>query len=271
VFDRVLDRFVTACQMDALIVAAFLGGSYARGTADQYSDLDLYVITTDEDFNDVCNQRKAFVQQLGEPVFLEDFDLPNTLFFILAGDIEGELGFGRVGQFSDIHTGPYKVLVDKLGILRGVVFPRREADTTEQRENLRRLIYYFWHDLSHFITAMGRGRLWWAMGQLEALRRCCTGLARLRNDFSEVETGEEVYFKLEQAVPLEQLAALKTTFCPLEAEAMLQAGMDILRFYKELAAPLAETHGMRYPEELERIMIHRLDKLRRGKVRFDLS
>ena len=33
----VIDRFVTACQADERVVAAFLGGSYARGAADAYS------------------------------------------------------------------------------------------------------------------------------------------------------------------------------------------------------------------------------------------
>ena len=44
----VLNYFVTAGLADERVVAAFLGGSYARGTADAYSDLDLYLITTDE-------------------------------------------------------------------------------------------------------------------------------------------------------------------------------------------------------------------------------
>ncbi|HEX6383969.1 MAG TPA: nucleotidyltransferase domain-containing protein [Anaerolineae bacterium] len=43
----VIDRFVASCRADERVVAAFLGGSYARGAADEYSDLDLYLITTD--------------------------------------------------------------------------------------------------------------------------------------------------------------------------------------------------------------------------------
>jgi hypothetical protein len=91
---------------------------------------------------------------------MEDFDLPNTVFFILTDATEGELGVGCESQFNDIHTGPYKVLLDKKGILSGAVFPAREPDPIRQTENLRRLIYWFWYDVSHFITAMGRGQLW---------------------------------------------------------------------------------------------------------------
>lgn len=258
----VLNRFVIACQADARIVAAFLGGSYARQTADAYSDLDLYVITTDEAFHDFCAQRYAFVQRLGKPLFVEDFDIPHMVFYILADGAEGELGIGRESQFELINTGPYDVVLDRHGILTSAAFPGHAPDLVEQAKELRRLMYGFWHDVSHFITALGRGQLWWAQGQLEELRRQCVRLARLRNNFSDDEAGEEVYFKLEKAMPVEQLAALEVTFCPLEAEAILQAGQVIVRFYKEVALPLAQTHAIAYPKALEGVMVHRLEQLR---------
>jgi len=201
----VIDRFVMACQADDRIAAGFLGGSYARDAADAYSDLDLYVITTDEDFDGFCAQRHAFVQLLGEPIFSEDFDLPGIVFFILADGTEGEIGLGRESRFDDMHHGPYKVLLDKKGILAGVVFADQNPGSVEQTEKLRRLIYWFWHDMSHFITAMGRGQLWWAHGQLEELRRFCVNLARLSNNFADADVGNEPYFKLEKALPVEQL------------------------------------------------------------------
>ena len=70
------------------------------------------------------------------------------------------MAFGRASQFTDMHVGPYRVLLDKNGILAGAVFAGYEPTQAEQIERLRRLIYWFWHDLSHFITAMARGQLW---------------------------------------------------------------------------------------------------------------
>jgi hypothetical protein len=71
----VVSRFVEACSADDRVVAAFLCGSRARGEADEYSDLDLCVITRDEAFESVMAERAAFVRQLGEPMFMEDFGL----------------------------------------------------------------------------------------------------------------------------------------------------------------------------------------------------
>jgi len=250
-----LDRFVATCQADARIVAAFLGGSYATGTADAHSDIDLYVITTDEAYEAFLAGRETFVRSLGNPLFLEYFGKPYGYFFILADGVEGELWIGRESHFQHIHGGAYTVLVDKQGILAGVDFPLNEADPVEQTEILRRLIMNFWHEIGHFHKALARNHLWFAYGSLEIMRHICVNLARLRHNFADADIGEEPYFKVEQAMPVAELAPLQATFCPLEAEAIRQAGLVILQFYKEAAIELAEAHGLVYPAELERMMV----------------
>ena len=47
---------------------------------------------------------------------------------------------------------------------------------------------------------MGRGQLWWAYGQLEAMRLLCLNLARLTQNFADTQVGDEPYFKVEQAL-----------------------------------------------------------------------
>src|SRR6266566_3862344 len=257
----IMNRFVAAGLADERVVAAFLGGSYARGTPDAYSDLDLYLITTDEAFNDFLAGSQAFIQLLGKPVFLEDFkgDWVEFVFFIFSDGTEGELGLGCESHFQHIHGGPYRVLLDKKHILAGVVFPSYEPAQAKQIETLRRLINWFWHDLlHHFMTPMARGQLWSAYGALEELRLTCVNMARLRQNFSAEAEG---YEKVEQALPIKQLAPLQATFCPMERGAMLQAALAIVRFYQELAPSLAQTYGIPYPTDLARIMSGRLEQL----------
>ena len=256
-----LNRFVEACRADDRVVAAFLGGSNVKGYADAYSDVDICVITTDQAFEKFFKEREIFLRRLGELVFLEDFDIPDISFYIFADGTEGELYFGSENHLDHLHSGPFRILLDKKDILVSVVFPPFEPSLSEQIEKLRRQIYLFWHELSHFITAMRRGQLWWAHGQLEALRWICVNLARLRNNFSDAGVGEEAYFKIENEIPVEQLGALQGTFCPMERDAMLKAVFAIIGFYQELAPPLAQIHGLRYSHDLERVMIDRLQKL----------
>ena len=257
----VLDRFVAACQADERVVAAFLSGSYARGAADAYSDLDFGLITGDEAYKDFLAGREAFVRLLGEAVFLEVYrgGDADVVFFMLPNGTEGELVIGRESHFTHIHVGPYRVLLDKKDILAGAVFSGYQPAQAEQIEALRGMIYWFWHNLlHHFMTPMARGQLWSAYGGLEDLRLTCVNLARLRQNFSAEAEG---YEKVEQAVPVEQLAPLHATFCALERGAMLQSALVIVRFYQELAPPLAQAHGITYPADLDRMMYARLEQL----------
>jgi hypothetical protein len=257
----VVDRFIAACQTDERIVAAFLGGSYANGAADKFSDLDLFFITTDEAYEDFLSEREAFIRLLGEPLFLEDFGVAHGYCIIFSNGTEGDVWFGHESNFKDIYGGPYRVLFDRNESLAGEVFPKHVADQAAQIETLRQQIDWFWHDLSHFIKAMGRRQLWFAYGQLEVIRQNCVNLARLRYNFSDAYVGEEPYFKVEQALPIEELLPLQTTFCSMKYEAMLQAALVICRFYQDVAPNLAKAHNITYQADLERMMISQLGEL----------
>ncbi|HXV44068.1 MAG TPA: nucleotidyltransferase domain-containing protein, partial [Anaerolineae bacterium] len=87
-YQVIVDRFMTACQADERIVAAFLGGSYAQDKADQYSDLDLYFITTDEAYKTFLVEREDFIRLLGKPLFLEDFGARHGYFVIFSNEAD---------------------------------------------------------------------------------------------------------------------------------------------------------------------------------------
>ena len=258
-----LDRFVAACERDERVAAAFLVGSYAKGKADTYSDIDLCVITADDSFENFMADGEKFFRQLGELVFLEDFDIPKIFFYIFSDDTEGELNVGRESEINQVFNAPYKVLLDKKNVMEGLSTTASEPTDSQakQIEKMRREIYWFWHDLSHFMTAMRRGQLWWARGQLDVLRPMCINLARFQHNFLDSDAGEDAYSKVEQALPIEQLSPLQETFCPMEKGAMLQAVRVIVDFYKRLAPALAQKHGITYPVGLEKVMMARLNTL----------
>jgi predicted nucleotidyltransferase len=242
-------------------VAAFLGGSYANGTDDNFSDLDLFFITTDEAYQDFLAERAAFVHLLGEPLLMEDFGLGHGYCIIFANRTEADLWFGRESKYKDIYAGPYIVLLDKKGILTGENFPEHVAEHAAQIERLQRQINWFWHDLSHFIKAIGRRQLWFAYGQLEVLRQNCVNLARLRYNFTDAYDEEEPYFKIEDFLPIEQLSPLQRTFCAMQVDAMLQAALVICRYFQDVAPSLAKEHRITYQADLEQMLIHQLEEL----------
>ena len=128
-------------------------------------------------------------------------------------------------------------------------------------EILRQHIVLFWHEFSHFVKALGREQLWFAYCSLEMMRGMCVNLARLGHNFGDRGVGEEPYFKVDTAMPVEQLDPLLESFCPPEAAAMHHAALLILRFYQETARSLAQEHGLVYPDRLEKLMVPKLEKI----------
>jgi predicted nucleotidyltransferase len=254
-----IDRFTQLCQADPRVVAAFLGGSYASGTADEHSDLDLYLVTSHTAYADFFAGRMAFIRRLGDPVFAEDFNGFgfDMIVFIFANHVEGELALAGEDRFGHIHGGPFKVLVDKKDILSEADFPLNRPSLREQRQALHHLVHWFWRDVSLFLTALKRKRLWTAYGYLESLRLKCINLACLRLDFTMWAEG---YEKLEQIVDTRELAPLQATFVPLSREAMFDAVHTLVRFYQEIASELASQHGEPYPLELEQLLLRRLEE-----------
>lgn len=259
---EIMDKFVSLCLEDDRILAAFVGGSHATRKIDQFSDLDLYFVTTNEAYEEFKVERKDFVHQLGKPLFLEDFGLSHGYCIIFSNETECDLWFGRESQYEDIYSGIYRVLVDKKGILVDSHLPKQEADHSKQMKFLQQQIDWFWHEMSHFIKALGRKQFWFAYGQLEALRQICVVLARLEYDFSDKRASSgEPYFKIEKTFPVERITSLVNTYCPMEYDEMYQASVKLCEFYKEIAPRMAKRYDLKYQVDLERMFINQLKGL----------
>jgi predicted nucleotidyltransferase len=256
-----VQRFVSACEKDKRIVAAFLGGSLAAGKADEWSDLDIYVVTTDEDYASFFDGRQAFMQGLGRAVYLEDFNGFgfDMMWFTFADGVEGELSMASESHFDHIHGGPYVSLVDKTGLLIGKTFPLYSLTEAQQLGTLHKQIYGFWGALSHFIAAIHRKQPWTAYGSLDEMRMACLKLLRLKHDFTAEHTA---YSKVEQYVSEDELRALTASCCSLEPQAMLAASLILVQEYKRVCPELAAKHGIAYPTNLERVLLDRLESLR---------
>ena len=68
------ERFADACRTDPRILAGYLTGSHAAGTADAHSDVDLCVVAADGKRDAVWADRELLVRRLGDPLQVEDFD-----------------------------------------------------------------------------------------------------------------------------------------------------------------------------------------------------
>jgi predicted nucleotidyltransferase len=255
--EQVIERFADACSSDDRVIAAFVGGSIARGEADQYSDIDLCVVTADAEADDVFAGREAFVARLGTPLFLEDWGLEDPeVFVILADGTDVEVFFVPQSRIHEMQVGPILTVLDRTGLLTDLEVPVRAPHSEDLARELRRLLAWFWHDVSHLIKALGRGQLWWAAGEVESLRGYCVNLVRIEQG---LEASEEPCFKIDQDASTAVLDPLRSTFVPMRAEALGQAAAELVAFFGMRGRPLADSYGLEYPSELDRLFRNRLE------------
>jgi hypothetical protein len=257
--EEILDAFSSACVEDDRFLAAFVGGSFATGSADVFSDLDLYAIIRADAYEEFLKNHAKWMAQLGEPVFLEHFDgFGFDMFvFIFENGVQGELGIAKPDKFTHIHGGPYKVLVDKEGLLDGVSFPWQRPTEDQQVQALRKQLHWFWRDLSLFSVAMGRNQPWTAMGYLESMRQRCVNLTRMKHNFEQWTEG---YERIEQVVPDEELTHFEESFSSFNAEAIAESAAILISFYRRIAPNLAERNGVDYPIALEKVVVRELSR-----------
>ncbi len=105
--DEAIARIAGAAVADGLCEAVLLKGSIARGDADEFSDIDLYLVVSHQNRDSVLERREKYLAAYGDIVFIEDVDfgLPQKL-----------------GIFSDaLHVDLYVAEPQQVGSLDPVV------------------------------------------------------------------------------------------------------------------------------------------------------
>jgi hypothetical protein len=262
--EDVLARFRQACEDDARVQAAFLGGSGGSGTADDWADIDLYLVIADEAYDAFFEERDRFLDRLGRPVFRETLNIGfDVLAFIMDSGVDGELLLHRVSGIDDLQAGPIVPVIDRAGLLEGRAFPLAYPGEDDAAEELRVVLNWFWRDLLHFTRAIGRERPWTAYAFLEKLRGGCQYLivqaqagARERPHHFVPFDGYEALDHIPQSPELEML---RESVCPLEREAMVRSARMLTGIYERLGPVLATQHGIDHPAGAATVVLRRLD------------
>lgn len=257
----VVERFAALSRSDERIRAAFIGGSHAHGTADEHSDLDLFLVVADEYIGALRAARIDLLQQLGDPLFSDTFGSDHTVCFILAGDVEGELNVTTLEDVEAVHIGPCVVIMDRDDVLAGRSFAGKKVEATQQTELIRQTVAVFWHDFGHLTKALARNQLGWAAGQLAVLRQICVSLARLRSNPLDLDAVSDPYFKVDQVVAPGLLDRLDVPVTQRDRAGLIAGARHLVAFYREQASALTAAAGLPYPHELDRLLTDRLSRL----------
>ena len=236
------NRFRESCEADERVIAAFLGGSLAADRADDYSDLDLYVILNDATAcSGFVHSRRDFIATWGEPVFDDvtenffglGFDMVH---FVLSDGVSGELAVGHRLNFHNTHGGPYRVLFDAEGILDDVEFPLVSRSRRETSAEVRRSLSWFWLHVIALSKALGRGELWAAQSHLHQLRTAASQLVESSGPTADLRDA--------------QRRALTASFVGFDGDEIRAAAIGLCEIYRSIAPAVAARHALAPPVAL---------------------
>jgi predicted nucleotidyltransferase len=240
---------------DIRAVGLVVGGSFARGGADFYSDVDLYVVVRDGAFEEVFAERNSTAEAIGSLLFGFAVDpVPGGStdhIVVYEGPVKFDFMYLRE---SELRPHPRwdgcVVLKDTDGRVRAVV-ARSEAlgPPRPSAQDLSELNQKFWTLCWYAFGKIERGELWEALDGLHSIRTLA--LVPLL-DWS-AERPHEGYRRLEHKTNREQASRLSATVAPMRARALHAALRAEVKLFRELRAAVLDRYGLTLdlaPEEV---------------------
>lgn len=200
---------------DHRIVGAALAGSGARGTEDQWSDIDLFFGVAVGEVRDVLDDWTAGLY--GEAGALHHFDLVTgrAIYraFLLEGLLEVDLGFAPIEEFRSHGGAPFRV-----------VFGDAQKASPDTSIDADHLIGLMWHHVLHAHSCIQRGRPWQAEYWISAGRDHLITLACHRLGYVTVHAKGADRLPDRVTAPLEQ-----TLVCGLDRADLVRGLRALVR------------------------------------------
>jgi predicted nucleotidyltransferase len=166
-----IDRAVPILSADQRLIGVAAAGSYAAGDMDEWSDIDLVIVATDDDYSQVMDHRKTIAGKLGDLVAAftgEHVGEPRLLICLYDQPVlHVDLKFTTIEALRDRRVDDPVVLwerdgrvADALRASRGA-YPPLDFQWVEDR---------FWIWIHYLAIKLGRGELFEAIDGLSFIR-----------------------------------------------------------------------------------------------------
>lgn len=251
-----LQRAVNYFRGDERVVGTILGGSFARGDADFYSDVDLYIVTREGSFKAVFDERDAAARTIGSPLLRFDVDpVPGgsrDYIVMYPGPVKLDLMYYRESEVKpDPKWKNGLILKDDLGSLSAVVSRSGGLGLgPPESRALLDLDQKFWTWCWYVFGKLMRGELWEALNGIHTIR----SLALLPMLDWSAGRPHEGYRRLEGKLEPAMVARLAATVVPLEAQALYDALQAAVAMFCDLREVLFERHGLTFDATPERVV-----------------
>lgn len=172
--EAILESIITKLKEDQRIVGAILVGSGAYDFKDKYSDIDLAVVTMEEEnLEEIYYDWIEVMQNAFQIIHRFEFVVtPKILLhgFFLENFIEIDISFQPINAIS-AHKKNWLIIFDITGKLKEIM---QESWKQEEKKNyLKRFtdqVDGSWYYVNQALIALARGNYWKALYQIETIR-----------------------------------------------------------------------------------------------------
>ena len=170
--ERAVDRF----REDVRVVGLLAGGSLADGIADFYSDVDLYIVVRDEEFDEIFAERGVTVEAVGFALF--GFDVhpmpagSTDYIVIYEGPVKFDFMYLKESAFKPDPKWAGCIVLNDASARVGTVLSQSEglAPPPPTTEALLDLNQKFWTWCWYVFGKIVRGELWEALDGIHSIR-----------------------------------------------------------------------------------------------------
>lgn len=233
---QLLNQAINCLENDSAIIGIILGGSVASGSPDCFSDLDLYIVVHDHDFERIFADKERIARLLGRIFFsfIADHNPGGDYDYIVLYENLVKVDF-MYCQASEMIASPkwtkFLILKDTDGFLANLVHQSKTTDHLKPpATEVEVLNQKFWCWCWYVFGKIMRGELWEAVEGVNLIRSWAI-LPMLGWDANSPSEG---YRRLEQKVDNQVAKTLELTIPAYEPESLFSALMQEIALFQEL-------------------------------------
>ncbi len=237
---------------DECVIACALTGSFASGSADEYSDIDLDILLDPSQSRDFFHNLPKTLAKIGNVLAYRESRWADRTVFVHFEDSSLfrrlDLHFYYTGKYSFPQSGvAYEIIFERDKANLPVVGQEEELNEIDPRTFLERRINTFLMQRMVNVRELKRGSLWHAYDSLQSGRLQIIDMLRCIYTPNRVTAGTK---NLEEDLPRDVLTDLRNLISPLSVESIAQATLFSLSFVERYIKPFFKVNNMVYPERL---------------------
>lgn len=245
---HILRLAVGQYRSDPRVTGIFLGGSFARGGYDRFSDIDLHIVVSDEHRAALIAERPVLMRGLGGVLCEWSTRGDHQLLCLYDTGVTLEVDLHSLDYLErPRHAFKLLILHDPNGRLAAFAADCERTPLTPEvdADRLLQLWQMVWAWLFLGTGQTLRGEVWEGRDYLEVLRVNAV-LPVYRTLHQQPAIG---YRRIEGWADAEFLRRLEGTVAPLERSAVLQGLLTMVDLFLDLATDLAHRYGTALPQQ----------------------